>query len=94
MGLEGFAEALRGHVTGKQKAREIPKGQRLTGRPTLDKLFEGRGKKKPPRNRTIWDAVNKHGYGQVEISRHSKLHYSTVSRLIKSVDKDGSSRLK
>ncbi len=46
LGLEGFAEALRGHVTGKQKAREIPKGQRLIGRPSLEKLFKERGKKK------------------------------------------------
>jgi hypothetical protein len=28
LGLEGFAEALRGHVTGKATIREIPKGQR------------------------------------------------------------------
>ena len=53
LGVEGFAEALRGHVTGKQKAREIPKGQRLIGRPRLDKLFEGRGKKKTAGNRTV-----------------------------------------
>ena len=88
LGVEGFAEALRGHVTGKQKAREIPKGQRLIGRPRLDKLFEGRGKEKPPRDRTIRDAVDNYGYSQIAVARHLKLHYSTVSRLIKSVDKN------
>jgi hypothetical protein len=53
LGLEGFADALRGHVTSKQNLREIPKGQRLIGRPRLDKLFEGRGKKKTAGNRTV-----------------------------------------
>jgi putative transposase len=88
LGLEGFADALRGHVTGKQKVREIPKGQRLIGRPSLDELFKERGKKKMARDRAIRDAVNKHGYNQVDVARHLKLHYSTVSRLIKSVEEN------
>jgi putative transposase len=88
LGLEGFANALRGHVMSRQTVREIPKGQRLIGRPSLDKLFEGAGKKKTARDRTIRDTVNKHGYSQVEVARHLKLHYSTISRLIKSVDED------
>jgi len=33
-------------------------------------------------------AVNEHGYSQMEVARHLKLHYSTVSRLIKSVNKE------
>jgi hypothetical protein len=40
LGLEGFADALRGHVTGKETVREIPKGQRLIGRASLKKLFD------------------------------------------------------
>jgi putative transposase len=88
LGLEGFAEALRGHVSGNQKVREIPKGQRLIGRPSLHKLFEERGKKKTVRDRTIRDAVNQHGYSQVEVARHLKLHYSTISRLIKSINEE------
>ena len=46
LGVEGFAQALVGHVTGKTKDKEIPKGQRLIGRPTLEKLFERGGKRK------------------------------------------------
>lgn len=47
LGLEGFAEALRGHVTGKQNKREMPNGQRLIGRPGLEKLFlKSMGKRK------------------------------------------------
>jgi putative transposase len=85
LGLEGFAEALRGHVTGKEQIREIPKGQRLLGRATLKKLFDKAGKDKAIRDRLISQAVNQHGYSQMEVARHLQLHYSTVSRLIKGV---------
>jgi putative transposase len=37
--VEGFAEGLRHLVIEKQQIREIPKGQRFAGRPTLEKLF-------------------------------------------------------
>ena len=88
LGLEGFAEALRGHVTGKATIREIPRGQRLLGRASLKKLFDEAGKGKAKRDRLISQAVNQHGYSQMEVARHLKLHYSTVSRLIKSVNEE------
>ena len=84
--------ALRGHVMSKQTVREIPKGQRLIGRPSLEKLFKEGEKKKTVRDRQISDAVNQYGYSQIEVARHLKLHYSTVSRLLKSIDKDRDSR--
>jgi REP-associated tyrosine transposase len=85
LGLEGFADALKGHVTGQQKLREIPKEQRLIGRASLKRLFEQAGRSKPIRDRLIAEAVYRHGYSQVEVARHLGLHYSTVSRLMKSV---------
>ena len=82
LGVEGFADALRGHVTGKQTLREIPKGQRLIGRASLKKLFDKAAKDKRMRDRLISKAVYEHGYSQMEVSRHLKLHYSSISRLI------------
>jgi len=90
LGLEGFADALRGHVTGKETVREIPKGQRLIGRASLKKLFDKAGKGKALRDRVISNAVNEHGYSQMEVARHLKLHYSTISRLIKSANEEQS----
>lgn len=84
LGVEGFAEALTEHVTGARRVGEIPRGQRLMGRASLVKLFE-QAKTKTKRDRVIAEAVNRHGYSQIEVARHLKLHYSTVSRLIKSV---------
>jgi DNA-directed RNA polymerase specialized sigma subunit len=88
LGLEGFAEALKDHVKGKQKLREIPKGQRLIARVSLKKLFEESGGRKAKRDQLITEAVYNHGYSQIEVARHLKLHYSTVSRLIKSATKE------
>jgi putative transposase len=87
LGLEGFAEALKDHVVGKQKLREVPKAQRFMARVSLKKLFEEGGGGKAKRDRRITEAVYNHGYSQVEVARHLKLHYSTVSRLIKSATK-------
>jgi putative transposase len=87
LGLEDFAEALRSHVMGKQAVREIPKEQRLLGRPSLRNLFDEASKGKAARDRLILRAVNQYGYSQMEVARHLKLHYSTVSRMMKSINK-------
>jgi hypothetical protein len=58
----------------------------LIGRPTIEEGQGGKGKAK--RDRLISQAVNQHGYSQMEVARHLKLHYSTVSRLIKSVNEE------
>jgi len=57
-------------------------------RVSLKKLFEEGGGGKAKRDRRITEAVYNHGYSQVEVARHLKLHYSTVSRLIKSATKE------
>jgi transposase len=36
----------------------------------------------------ISKAVNEHGYSQMEVARHLKLHYSTISRLMRSVNEE------
>jgi hypothetical protein len=51
LGVEGFAEGLRHLVVEKQQIREIPKGQRFVGRPSLEKLFSTRSPGKASRDR-------------------------------------------
>jgi putative transposase len=82
LGVEGFAEALRHHVAGKRKIREIPKGQRFAGRPALAKLFSQKSGQKELRNQLIVKAVAEYGYSQMELANHLKLHYSTISRIV------------
>ena len=82
LGVEGFAEGLRHLVSDKQQIREIPKEQRLVGRPTLAKLFSQRGRGKTSRDRVIVKAVTQHGYSQMEVASFLELHYSTISRIL------------
>ncbi|MSP38279.1 MAG: addiction module toxin RelE [Deltaproteobacteria bacterium] len=82
LGVEGFAEGLRHHVTGKRKIREIPKGQRFAGRPALAKIFSQSARQKKSRNQLIAKAVTEHGYSQAELASHLDLHYSTISRIV------------
>jgi putative transposase len=82
LGVEGFAEGLRHHVTGKRMIREIPKGQRYAGRPALAKLFPQRSRQKKSRDPLIAKAVTEHGYSQMELANHLDLHYSTISRIV------------
>jgi REP element-mobilizing transposase RayT len=83
LGVEGFAAGLRHHVTGKQRIREIPKGQRFAGRPALGKLFpHTKSRQKQLRDPLIAQAVNEYGYSQAELASHLDLHYSTISRIL------------
>jgi putative transposase len=82
LGVEGFADGLRHLVTEKQQIREIPKGQRFAGRPTLKKLFGQRSPGKRRRDQLIAKAVSEFGYSQMELAGFLKLHYSTISRIL------------
>ena len=84
LGEEGFAEALKGHVRGYETIQEIPRGQRLLGRPTLKRLFPDKSRTKSTRDGTIAKAIREYGYSQVAVANHLKLHYSTLSRIVKS----------
>jgi putative transposase len=82
LGVEGFAEGLRHLVVGKRQIREIPKGQRFAGRPTLAKLFARRTSDKAIRDRLIEKAIREFGYSQMELASLLNLHYSTISRIL------------
>jgi len=54
-------------------------------RPRLDMLFdEGIIKDKTKRNKIAKEAIEKHGYTQKEVADFIGIHYSVVSRLLKS----------
>ncbi|HEX2227105.1 MAG TPA: addiction module toxin RelE, partial [Candidatus Binatia bacterium] len=82
LGVEGFAEGLRHLLNEKQEVREIPKGQRFAGRPTLEKLFARRVSDKRTRDQLIEKAVVEFGYSQMELASFLDLHYSTISRIL------------
>jgi putative transposase len=84
LGEEGFLERHRDYLTGKEKLKEIPLSQRLLNRPQLAELFFDSRSKMDGRNRLIYAAHVQYGYKLKEISEHLGMHYTTVSRAVKS----------
>ena len=87
LGVEGFADGLRHLVAKKQQIREIPRGQRFVGRPTLEKLFSQRSRGKTSRNQLIAKAVDYYGYSQMDLASFLGLHYSTISQILAATHK-------
>ena len=85
LGVEGFAEGLRPLVTKRQEVKEIPKGRRFVGRPSLKNLFSERSGGKASRDPLIGKAITDYGYSQMEVASFLDLHYSTISRIVAEV---------
>ena len=84
LGEEDFIGEFINYVKGHEDIKEIPRRQRYIGRPGLGSLFKERiVKEKRTRNRKIAEATERHGYSQREVADYLKMHYSTISRIIK-----------
>jgi REP element-mobilizing transposase RayT len=83
LGLDAFVERLRPHLEKTRDVKEIPRAQRLVGRPGLERLLAGSaGRPRKMRNDLIRAASAQHGYLLSEIARATGLHYSTISRIV------------
>jgi len=67
----------------QEKLSEIPKRQRYVTRPSLNKLFLDTDKK----DEQIYQAYRKFGYTLKDIAKHLGVHYATISRAIKRIEK-------
>ena len=85
LGSEAFIERLTPQLQ-ECLTREIPKRQRLVHRPSLRTLLASTDSK-TARNIAMAQAYLKHGYTLSEIGRFIGLHYATISRLIKALEK-------
>jgi REP-associated tyrosine transposase len=84
LGEEEFVETLAGYMKGQRDIKEIPKSQRLIHRPALADIFNQKSKpSNTDRNKKIREAVERHGYSQREIADHLGMHYTSISRLIR-----------
>jgi putative transposase len=84
LGGDPFVKRLKDHLVGKEAIPEIPKAQRFMARPPLEKIFTSEViRKKDLRNHGIWQAVERHGYTQKEVSDQLGLHFSSISRIIR-----------
>jgi len=88
LGDHRFVEHVRGLMDEGESLREVPRQDRLVGRPPLSELFAASEDRrdKTRRNRLISDAHVTHGYSLSEIGNYLDLHYSTISKLLKDVE--------
>lgn len=84
LGTDGFVAKLAPLLKAYAESAEIPRRERLAGRPALDTLFSG-VHDKASRNQQIHAAARVYGYTQKEVADVLGLHYSTVSVIIKKV---------
>jgi len=71
------------YARGYEGVKEIPKIQRYLNRPGLTEIFKSARGEKRKRDRGIAEAVRRWGYSEREVADYLRLHYSTVSRLIR-----------
>jgi len=83
LGDEDFVSRLIDYAKGYEEVKEIPKVQRYLNRPNLTEIFENARGEKRKRDRGIAEAVTRWGYSEREVADYLRLHYSTVSRLIR-----------
>lgn len=85
LGDRVFCEQFVSRLKDRKGLKEIPRIQRYATRPSLDELLPDKIlNSRPKRNKIFRQAVIEWGYTYAEISRHSGLHYSTISRVVRS----------
>ena len=88
LGSQGFIEKLSGLLKGKERIKEIPKTQRYVTRPSLRELFkEERIRDKGSRDKAVYKAHSHHGYTLREIAEYLGVHYATVSRALRRIER-------
>jgi putative transposase len=83
LGGEDFVSGLIDYARGYEEVKEIPKVQRYLNRPSLTEIFRNAKGEKRKRDRGIVETVKRWGYSEREVADYLRLHYSTVSRLIR-----------
>ena len=94
LGDEGFVNRFVDYARGYEEVKEIPKVQRYLNRPSLIEIFKTARGEKRRRNNGITEAVRRFGYSQREVADYLRLHYSTVSRLIRREEDSKTSKYK
>jgi len=85
LGSKAFLDSVASKVEGLVDTEEVSKSQRLLNRPGLSSVLPNTSYwPKAVRNGLILEAYLKHEYTMKAIAEHLGLHYSTISKVIKS----------
>lgn len=84
LGGDDFVRGLSDYVRKYRDIPEIPKSQRYMQRPGLEEIFsENTLMKRKERDRKIVEAVEAYGYTQREVANHLKMHFTSISRIMR-----------
>ena len=84
LGSEPFVQQMQPLLEGHAKTKEVVRTQRLANRPSLNELLPAQVRKsKVQRDEAIRRAYLECGYSMASIARKAKIHYSTVSKVVK-----------
>lgn len=81
-GSSEFVQQVSKKTVDARSMKEIPRHDRLVGRPTLAQLFDG-SMDRTKRNERVARAYLRHGYTMADIARHLGLSRMTISRAIR-----------
>jgi hypothetical protein len=85
LGGSDFVADIQSRLSEVKEIGEIPRAQRFPGRPPLAALFSRKAiQDKISRNKQIEAAHMQYGYTLKEIADQLKIHYTTVSKVLKS----------
>jgi len=90
LGRDDFVAKIRGLLGGKEEIKEIPRVERFATRPRLSQIF-GERRDRRERDRRLYTAHITYGYTLKEIGDYLRIHYSTVSKALKNLQRDGNS---
>ncbi|MBI1870140.1 MAG: transposase [Chlamydiae bacterium] len=84
LGSDPFVERFKDLLKDKSQIKEIPRAQRHFARPPLKDLLPfDRMLHKAVRSQKICEAHVQHGYTLKEMANHLGVHYTTISKLVK-----------
>lgn len=85
---DAFVESLGEYVKGRKQIPEIAKGQRFMNKPPLRDIMGLEVLRDQwKRDQRIREAVLEHGYTQREVADHLGMHFTSVSRILRTKDK-------
>ncbi|MCX5809986.1 MAG: hypothetical protein NTX36_11555 [Proteobacteria bacterium] len=83
LGDKGFIEQCKITLGTPTDLKEIPRSQRYAERPALTEILPYNIQNRALRNKAIHDAHVTYGYTLKAIADHLKIHYTTVSKVVK-----------
>ena len=87
LGQDNFIDKIKHLMSGKENLKEITRKQRYVTRPALNEILKYQDKKS--KDQAMYKAHLQYGYTLKDITEYIGVHYTTVSRAIKRIEREG-----